>query len=115
MGLTSFRTFKSCAATVSAILAWARIGIDGDRVTRCQEKHQPRNQKADGGYVPRKASIFDPHTGDNMAVETVLLVGSAQDRDLAMVKPAGFWALACSLHDVARLGACGQVGRRLWA
>ena len=116
-GLVDFHKSEGCEATLTAILPAGRfgaLGIEGNRVTRFQEKPKGDNRWVNGGFMVCEPSVFDRIEGDDTVFETGPLEELADDRQLGLWKHDGFWMAMDTMRDKAMLEEMWASGSAPW-
>ena len=115
--LVDFHKSEGCEATLTAILPAGRfgaLGIEGNRVTRFQEKPKGDNRWVNGGFMVCEPSVFDRIEGDDTVFETGPLEELADDRQLGLWKHDGFWMAMDTMRDKAMLEEMWASGSAPW-
>ncbi|PJE34999.1 glucose-1-phosphate cytidylyltransferase [Pseudooceanicola lipolyticus] len=118
--LVDFHRAEGCEATLTAILPAGRfgaLGIEGNRVTRFQEKPKGDNRWINGGFMVCEPAVFDRLENDETVFERDPLEGLARDRQLALWKHDGFWMAMDTLRDknqLEEMWASGKAPWRVW-
>ena len=114
--LVKFHESHGRLATVTAVHPTARFGqlqIDGELVSRFDEKPQMSEGWINGGYFVLEPGIFDHIPGDvDWAKEPLESIASAGQ--LAAFKHEGFWQCMDTLRDKIYLNALWDQGAPPW-
>ncbi len=114
--LADFHASHGRLATVTAVHPNARFGqlaLDGDRVTRFDEKPQMSEGWINGGYFVLDPGIFDYIPGDcDWAKEPLEAI--ARDGQLAANRHEGFWQCMDTLRDKIYLNSLWDQGEATW-
>ena len=116
--LVAFHRAEGRLATVTAVQPPGRFGamrLDGDVVTRFEEKPQGDGAWMNGGFF-----VLSPEVARHLADDTTVweqgpLRGLAADGELACFRHEGFWHPMDTLRDRNELEAMWAGGRAPWA
>ena len=118
--LIAFHKSKVCLATVTGVQPPGRFGhlsIDGDKVTRFQEKPSGDKNWMNGGFFVCEPEAIDYVDNDFVMWEADPMERLAQDGQLAVYKHSGFWHPMDTLRDknyLEELWANNQAAWKLW-
>jgi glucose-1-phosphate cytidylyltransferase len=104
-------------ATVTAVQPpgrFGRLGIDGDRVARMEEKPHGDGAWINGGFFVLSPKVFDYIGGDETLWEHEPLEQLALDDELSSFKHQGFWHPMDTLRDKNYLEELWSSGRAPW-
>jgi glucose-1-phosphate cytidylyltransferase len=116
-GLIAFHRGHGRLATLTAIQPPGRYGavvIDGERVTKFDEKPAGDGAWINGGFFILEPGAFDYIEGDNTSWESAPLVRMSRDGELHAYRHAGFWHAMDTLRDKNHLEDLWQSGRAPW-
>ncbi len=108
-------------ATVTAMQPAGRFGalvIDGDKISRFEEKPDGDGRWISGGFFVCEPSVFDRISGDDTVFEKAPLEGLAADGELSVWKHDGFWQAMDTLRDrnaLEDLWATGSAPWKTWS
>lgn len=109
--LIAFHKAQGREATLTAVRPPGRYGatvIEGDGVTRFEEKPAGDGGRINGGFFVLEPSVLDRIEDDSTPFEAAPLSGLAADGQLSAYKHDGFWQAMDTLRDKTQLEA-------LWA
>jgi glucose-1-phosphate cytidylyltransferase len=118
--LVAFHHNQGRACTVTAVQPAGRFGaleIEGERVTRFQEKPDGDRNWISGGFFVCEPSVIERIEADDCIWEKGPLEGLARDMELSVYKHNGFWAAMDTLRDkfyLERLWSENRAPWRLW-
>ena len=115
--LMKFHDLHGLAATLTAVRPPGRYGatvLDGDRVTRFEEKPAGDGGRINGGFFVLNPSVLERIDGDSTAFEAEPLSGLAADGQLAAFVHDGFWQPMDTLRDKNQLEALWAGGSPPW-
>ena len=118
--LIAFHRQQGALCTVTAVQPPGRFGaleLDGDRVSRFEEKPRGDGAWMNGGFFVCSAAIGDYLLGDDTVLEQAPLQGLARDGQLASYRHEGFWHAMDTLRDrnnLEQLWASGEAPWRVW-
>jgi glucose-1-phosphate cytidylyltransferase len=118
--LIAFHREQGALCTVTAVQPPGRFGaleLDGERVTRFEEKPRGDGAWMNGGFFVCSAAIGDYIAGDDTVWEQSPLQGLARDGQLASYRHEGFWHAMDTLRDrniLEELWASGEAPWRVW-
>ncbi len=116
--LLAHHTASGCLATVTAVRPSSRFGelaIQGDRVTRFQEKPQVADGWINGGFF-----VFDRRALDligpdqDVSLEEAVLQKLADKGQLAVYKHHGFWQSMDTFREMTLLNDLWKSGAAPW-
>lgn len=114
--LVKFHERHGKLATVTAVHPTARFGqlsLDGDVVTRFDEKPQMAEGWINGGYFVLEPGVFDHIPGDcDWAKEPLESIASSQQ--LVAFRHEGFWQCMDTLRDKIYLNNLWEQGNAAW-
>jgi glucose-1-phosphate cytidylyltransferase len=116
--LLAFHRQHGKLATVTAVRPPARFGeivLDGQRVTRFDEKPQMGEGWINGGFLVCEPGMLQYLIDDSSSLERDGLEHLAADQQLAAYKHAGFWQCMDTMRDVRLLEHHWQSGHAPWA
>ena len=100
--LTNFHKKNGKIATVTAVHPPVRFGeleIQGDKVTKFEEKPQASAGWINGGYFVLKSDVFDYIDNDQTLFEKEPMTRLYQKNNLNAYKHEGFWKCMDTLRD----------------
>lgn len=115
--LVAFHRGHGLEATLTAVRPPGRYGatvLDGERVTRFEEKPAADGGHINGGFFVLNPSVLDRIAGDDMPWEAEPLSGLAADGQLAAFVHDGFWQPMDTLRDKSQLEALWASGSPPW-
>lgn len=115
--LVDFHLSHDLEATLTAVRPPGRYGatiIEGDRVTRFEEKPAGDGGRINGGFFVLNPSVLDRIAGDEMPWEAEPLTGLSADGQLAAFVHDGFWQPMDTLRDKTQLEAQWASGNPPW-
>jgi glucose-1-phosphate cytidylyltransferase len=115
--LIAFHRDHGLEATVTAVRPPGRYGatvIEGNRVTRFEEKPAGDGGRINGGFFVLQPSVIDRIAGDEMPWEEAPLTGLAADGQLGAFAHDGFWQPMDTLRDKNQLDALWASGAAPW-
>ena len=115
--LIAFHRVSGRAATVTAVQPAGRYGaleIDGERVTRFEEKPSGDGRWINAGFFVCEPSVLDHVDGDDTPWEADPLESLARQGQLSVYRHGGFWGAMDTLRDKTNLEAMWQTGRAPW-
>ena len=118
--LIAFHRQQGALCTVTAVQPPGRFGaleLDGERVSRFEEKPRGDGAWMNGGFFVCSAAIGDYLSGDDTVWEQSPLKGLARDGQLASYRHEGFWHAMDTLRDrnqLEELWASGEAPWRVW-
>jgi glucose-1-phosphate cytidylyltransferase len=115
--LVAFHRSHGRQATLTAVRPPGRYGatvIEGDRVTRFEEKPAGDGGYINGGFFVLSPNVLDRIEGDSMPWEAEPLSGLAADGELAAYVHDGFWQPMDTLRDKTQLEALWASGSPPW-
>ena len=107
-------------ATLTAMQPPGRYGalhLEGDAVTRFQEKPHGDNAWINGGFFVLQPSVLNRIDGDSTTFELDVLPQLAADGQLSAYKHSGFWQPMDTLRDRTKLQdmwASGEAPWKIW-
>ena len=102
---------------MTAVRPAARFGgleLDGDRVTRFDEKPQTAQDWINGGFFVLEPGVADYIRGDDVAFEREPLEQLAREGQLMSYRHPGFWQCMDTLRDVRLLQDLWAAGKAPW-
>lgn len=115
--LMEFHRAHGGTATVTAVRPPARFGdlaLDGDRVSRFEEKPQTDAGWINGGFFVFEPAIFDEIEGDATILEREPLARLAERGELHAYRHRGFWQPMDTLRERNLLESLWAEGRAPW-
>lgn len=115
--LIAFHKTNGLEATLTAVRPPGRYGatvIEGDQVTRFEEKPAGDGGRINGGFFVLNPSVLDRIDGDAMPFELDPLTGLARDGQLGAFIHDGFWQPMDTLRDKTQLEALWASGNPPW-
>jgi glucose-1-phosphate cytidylyltransferase len=115
--LVAFHRSHGRQATLTAVRPPGRYGatvIEGDRVTRFEEKPAGDGGYINGGFFVLSPNVLDRIEGVSMPWEAEPLSGLAADGELAAYVHDGFWQPMDTLRDKTQLEALWASGSPPW-
>jgi glucose-1-phosphate cytidylyltransferase len=115
--LVEFHRGHGLQATLTAVRPPGRYGatvIEGDRVTRFEEKPAGDGGYINGGFFVLDPAVLDRIDGDSMPWEAEPLSSLAADGQLAAFVHDGFWQPMDTLRDHVQLEALWTSGTPPW-
>ena len=115
--LVAFHRSHGRQATLTAVRPPGRYGatvIEGDRVTRFEEKPAGDGGYINGGFFVLSPDVLDRIEGDSTPWEAKPLSGLAADGELAAYVHDGFWQPMDTLRDKTQLEALWASGSPPW-
>jgi len=115
--LVAFHRGHGLEATLTAVRPPGRYGatvLEGERVTRFEEKPAADGGHINGGFFVLNPSVLDRIAGDDMPWEAEPLSGLAADGQLAAFVHDGFWQPMDTLRDKIQLEALWTRGSPPW-
>lgn len=115
--LLEFHRRKGKLATVTAVRPPARFGgmsIDGDSVTRFEEKPQIGEGWINGGFFVLEPGVVDYVRDDETVWEREPMERLAADEQLVAYRHHGFWQCMDTMRDVRLLESLWQRGNAPW-
>lgn len=115
--LLEFHRSHGRLATITAVRPPARFGrleIDGERVTRFDEKPLAGEAWINGAFFVLEPGIFDYIEGDRTQFEREPLENLARDGELMAYRHNGFWQCMDTLRDKVRLETLWNGGDAPW-
>lgn len=115
--LVEFHQAQGREATLTAVRPPGRFGatvIEGDRVTRFEEKPAGEGGRINGGFFVIEPSVLSRIEGDGTAWEAAPLESLAADGQLAAFVHDGFWQPMDTLRDRNQLEALWASGSPPW-
>lgn len=114
-----FHLGRSRVGTVLGVRLPSRFGqlmLDGDEVTRFEEKPTLTHDWINGGYFFFRRDFLPYLSNDASCVlERAPLIGLAQDKQLAIFRHDGFWACMDTQRDLDSLNQAWTSGEAPWA
>jgi glucose-1-phosphate cytidylyltransferase len=113
----AFHNAHGRIATVAAVQPpgrFGRLGIEGERVARMEEKPQGDGAWINGGYFVLSPKVFDYIAGDETLWEQEPLEHLALDNQLGSYKHRGFWHPMDTLRDRNYLDELWTSGKAPW-
>jgi glucose-1-phosphate cytidylyltransferase len=104
-------------ATLTAVQPAGRFGaldIDGQRITRFEEKPQGDGSWINGGFFVLEPEVLALIEGDDTAWESEPMERLARDGQLSAFTHRGFWQPMDTLRDRTRLEELWQSGHAPW-
>lgn len=117
VALVEFHRRSGREATLTAVRPPGRYGatiLDGERVTRFEEKPAGDGGRINGGFFVLNPSVVDRIAGDSTLWEAEPLVGLAQDGQLGAFVHDGFWQPMDTLREKNQLEALWAGGAPPW-
>jgi glucose-1-phosphate cytidylyltransferase len=102
---------------VTAVRPPARFGglsLDGNLVTRFEEKPQVREGWINGGFFVLEPEVAEYIQGDDTVFEREPLERLGKDRQLVAYQHGGFWQCMDTLRDVRLLEALWESRKAPW-
>jgi glucose-1-phosphate cytidylyltransferase len=115
--LIEFHRLQSTLATLTAVQPPGRFGaldVDGDRISRFQEKPLGDGAWINGGFFVLSPEVDRYLEGDETVWEQAPLATLAADGELASFKHTGFWHAMDTLRDKNQLEELWRSGRAPW-
>jgi glucose-1-phosphate cytidylyltransferase len=115
--LVAFHREQGTIATVTGVQPPGRFGameLDGDRVTRFQEKPAGDGAWINGGFFVLSPRVRDYLGGDETVWEQEPLRRLAEDGELSTFKHAGFWQPMDTIRDKNYLQHLWESGSAPW-
>jgi glucose-1-phosphate cytidylyltransferase len=115
--LIQFHKAQGRAATLTAVQPAGRFGaldIEGQRITRFEEKPQGDGAWVNGGYFVLKPEVIDRIDTDGTVWEREPMEGLARDGQLSAYAHNGFWQPMDTLRDKTRLEELWHSGQAPW-
>lgn len=115
--LVKFHRRSGREATLTAVRPPGRYGatvLEGERVTRFEEKPAGDGGRINGGFFVLNPSVVDRIEGDATLWEAEPLVGLAQDGQLGAFVHDGFWQPMDTLREKNQLEALWAGGTPPW-
>ena len=115
--LVAFHRRSGREATLTAVRPPGRYGatvLEGERVTRFEEKPAGDGGRINGGFFVLNPSVVDRIEGDATLWEAEPLVGLAQDGQLGAFVHDGFWQPMDTLREKNQLEALWAGGAPPW-
>jgi len=115
--LVAFHRSHGRLATVTAVRPPSRFGrleIDGQRVTRFDEKPLSGEAWINGAFFVLEPGVFDYIDGDETLFEREPLEQLARDGELMAYRHHGFWQCMDTLRDKVKLEALWNSGDAPW-
>jgi glucose-1-phosphate cytidylyltransferase len=115
--LLEFHRRHGRIATVTAVRPPARFGrleLDGERVSRFDEKPLTGEAWINGAFFVLEPAVFDYIAGDDTLFEREPLENLARDGQLMAYRHQGFWQCMDTMRDKVRLEALWAGGDAPW-
>lgn len=115
--LVAFHRAHGRMATVTAVSPAARFGammIEGDSVTRFEEKPTTAGDFVNGGYFVLSPRVFDLPLGDDTMWERAPMETLAERGELSAFRHEGFWHPMDMLRDKIALEEMWAAGAAPW-
>ena len=115
--LVEFHRRSGREATLTAVRPPGRYGatvLEGERVTRFEEKPAGDGGRINGGFFVLNPSVVNRIEGDATLWEAEPLVGLAEDGQLGAFVPDGFWQPMDTLREKNQLEALWASGTPPW-
>lgn len=115
--LIAFHKDKGRKATVTAVQPFARFGaleIEGDRISRFQEKPKGDGTWVSGGFFVMEPDVIDLIEGDDTILERKPLETLAAESNLSVYQHNGFWHAMDTLRDRIALEDLWAQGTAPW-
>jgi glucose-1-phosphate cytidylyltransferase len=115
--LLAFHRSHGRLATVTAVRPPSRFGrleIDGNRVTRFDEKPLAGEAWINGAFFVLEPGVFDYIAGDSTLFEREPLESLARDGELMAYQHDGFWQCMDTLRDKVKLENLWNSGDAPW-
>jgi glucose-1-phosphate cytidylyltransferase len=115
--LIAFHREHGKAATLTATQPpgrFGRLGVDGDRVARFEEKPRGDGGWINGGFFVLEPAVFNYIDGDSTVWERTPLTRLAEQHELIMFRHPGFWLPMDTMRDKQELERLWAVGRAPW-
>lgn len=115
--LVAFHKAQGRQATLTAVQPAGRFGaldIEGQRITRFEEKPQGDGAWVNGGYFVLQPEVVDRIAGDATVWEREPMEGLARDGQLSAYAHQGFWQPMDTLRDKLRLEELWNTGQAPW-
>ncbi|MGF1452563.1 MAG: glucose-1-phosphate cytidylyltransferase [Opitutales bacterium] len=93
---------------------YGALGMEGDRVTKFQEKPEGDGSWINGGFFVCEPSVIDYIEGDAMPWERAPLENLAKDAEVTFYKHRGFWRPMDTLRDKNQLEDLWDSGQAPW-
>jgi glucose-1-phosphate cytidylyltransferase len=90
------------------------MDIEGERITRFEEKPSGDGSWVSGGFFVLEPGVFEHLGGDDCIWEREPLERLARDGQLAAWRHAGFWQPMDTLRDRIKLEALWDGGQAPW-
>ena len=116
-GLVTYHRRHGRLATVTAVRPPTRFGdlsLEGDAVTRFQEKPQIGEGWINGGFFILEPEVADYVTGDDVVWEREPIERLAREGQLVAYRHHGFWRCMDTVRDVRLLEDMWQSGNAQW-
>jgi glucose-1-phosphate cytidylyltransferase len=104
-------------ATITAVQPAGRFGaldIDGQRITRFEEKPPGDGSWVNGGFFVLEPAVLDYIDGDHSVWERDPLERLARDNQLSAFRHDGFWQPMDTLRDKNKLEEMWSSGNAPW-
>lgn len=115
--LLDFHYSQGKLATVTAVRPRGRFGalkLEGERVSRFQEKVPAEDSWINGGFFVFEPGLFDYLEDDQAQLESEVLDRLARDKQLAAYRHDGFWECMDTLRDKKVLEELWASGNAPW-
>jgi glucose-1-phosphate cytidylyltransferase len=115
--LIEFHRRQGRLATVTAVQPPGRFGamdIEGQRITRFEEKPQGDGSWISGGFFVLEPGVFDYVDGDETVWERGPMERLARDGQMSAYVHRGFWQPMDTLRDKTRLEELWSTGNAPW-
>lgn len=115
--LIDFHKRQKTLATVTSVLPPGRFGalsLDGDKITRFQEKPEGDGGLINGGYFILEHGVFDFIDGDETVWELDPLERLASMGQLSAFRHNGFWQPMDTQRDKVKLESLWNEGQAAW-
>jgi glucose-1-phosphate cytidylyltransferase len=115
--LVDFHKAQGRQATLTAVQPAGRFGaldIEGQRITRFEEKPQGDGAWVNGGFFVLQPEVVDRIGGDTTVWEREPMEGLARDGQLSAYAHQGFWQPMDTLRDKLRLEELWNTGQAPW-
>ena len=116
-GTITFHRARNRLATVCAVQPPGRFGaldIEGNRITRFQEKPSGDGTWINGGFFVLQPQVLDLIDGDACIWERGPMEALARDGELSAYTHEGFWQPMDTLRDRVKLEELWQSGKAPW-